>query len=69
MTEPRGGGGLSLGPGGRLPLAGDDLERHLDAGRLVAGEPDRAVAAASERLQRAVPAEDELVRRDGDGRF
>ena len=58
--------GLALGPRGRLPLAGTILSATSSAGRLVAGEPDRAVAAAAERLQGAVPAEDELVRRDGD---
>src|SRR5436190_19772495 len=62
-------GGLALGPRSCLALARDDLERDLGSGRLVPGEPDRARAAAAERLQRAIPAEDELVRGDGESRF
>ncbi len=38
---------LALGPGGRLALARDDLERHVEPRSLVAGEPDRPGAAAS----------------------
>src|SRR5262245_7678099 len=69
VAKAGGRGGLPFGPRGGLPLAGDDLERNLDAGGLVTGEPNRAVASASERLQRAIPAEDELVRGDGKSRF
>ena len=69
MAEARSRRGLSLGAGGRFPLPRHDLERHLDAGRLVAGEPNRAVAAAAERLQGTVPAENEFVRGDGESRF
>src|SRR2546430_16768357 len=47
LTEPRGGGGLSLGSGGRLPLAGDDLWLILDAGWRVLCEPDQALGAFS----------------------
>jgi hypothetical protein len=69
MAETRRRGGFTLGSRGRFPLAWNDLERDLDAGGLVAREPDRARAAASEGLQGAVSTEHELVRRDGYGRF
>jgi len=65
----RSGGGLPLGARCRLALARDDLQRNLDPRGLVAREPDGPRAAASERLQRAVSTEHELVRRDGYGRF
>ena len=52
--------GLALGPRRRLALARDDLERDVEARALVAGEPDRARAAAAERPQRPVAVEDEL---------
>src|SRR5262249_17326146 len=37
MPQPRSRRSLPLGPRGGLALARDDLERHLDAGRFVAG--------------------------------
>src|SRR5204862_1200970 len=69
MPQSGGRGGLTLGAQCRLAFARHDLECHLDAGRLVAGEPYRAAAAAAERLQRAVAAENKLARRDGESRF
>jgi hypothetical protein len=57
--------GLALGSGARLPFAGDDLQRDVEAVRLVTGEPNRARAAAAERLQRPVAAEHELTGRKG----
>ena len=50
---------------GALALAGDDLERDLEARPLVAGQPDRAGAAAAERLQGPVAVEDERCGRGG----
>jgi hypothetical protein len=69
MAETRRRGGFTLGSRGRFPLAWNDLERDLDAGGLVASEPDRARAAAAERLQRAIAAEYELVGGYCKGRF
>ena len=60
MAQLRRGLGLALGPHGRLALARDDLQRDVEAGPLVTGEPDRARAAAAERPQRPVAVEDEL---------
>ena len=60
MAQMRRGLGLALGARGRLPLARDDLERDVEPRLLVAGEPDRARAAAAERLQGPVAAEHEL---------
>jgi len=59
MAQPCRGGGLALGAGGGLALAGDDLQRDVEARLLVAREPDRPVAAAPERAERAVAPEDE----------
>ena len=55
------GGGLHLTGRSRraLPLARHDLQRDVEACLLVARQPDRARAAASERLERAIPVEDE----------
>src|SRR5262245_17328518 len=61
---------LQLGCGGRLALGswpgaartGNDLERDLTLFSLVEGVPDRAHSAASQRLEQAVPAEDERRR-------
>ena len=55
------GGGLHLTgrPRRALPLARHDLQRDVEACLLVARQPDRARAAASERLERAIPVEDE----------
>ena len=64
VPEPRGGLGLALGAVCGLPLPGDDLEGDVEAVSLVAGEPDRAGAAAAERAQRAVAVEDELPARE-----
>ena len=57
----RRGLGLALGARGRLALARDDLERHVEARSLVAGEPDEPMPPLPERPQRAVAAEDELA--------
>src|SRR5438874_5562652 len=48
MAQPCGSGSLALGPRRRLPFAGDDLQRDVEARPLVAGEPDRARPAAPE---------------------
>jgi hypothetical protein len=53
--------GLALRPRSRLAFARDDLERDVEAGPLVAGQPDRPGAAAAERPQGSVPPEDELA--------
>ena len=53
---------LALRARGRLALARDDLERHVEAVLLVAREPDRARAAAAERAQGPVALGDELAR-------
>ena len=60
MPEVRRSRRLALGARGRLPLAGDDLERDVETRPLVAGEPDRAGAAAAEWAQGPVAVEDEL---------
>ncbi len=60
MAQVRGRLGLALGPHGRLALPRDDLQRDVEARPLVAGEPDRARAAAAERPQGPVAVEDEL---------
>jgi len=52
--------GLAFGPCRRLALARDDLERDVEPRPLVAGEPDRARAAAAERPQWPVAVEHEL---------
>ena len=59
MAQMRGRRGLALGARGGLALARDDLERDVEPRLLVAGEPDRAGAAAAERAQRPVAAEHE----------
>ena len=46
---------------GPLPLAGDDLQRDFEARALVAGQPDRARAAAPEWTEGPVALEDELA--------
>ncbi len=51
---------LALRARGRLPFARDDLQRDVEPRLLVAREPDRAGAPASERADRPVAAEDEL---------
>ena len=60
MAQARRGLGLALGARRGFPFARDDLERDVEARLLVAGEPDRAGAAAAERPERPVAAEDEL---------
>src|SRR5262249_26638552 len=60
MAQVGGGRRLPLGAQCRLALARDDLERHVESRPLVAGEPDRARAAAAEWAQWAVPVEYEL---------
>ena len=62
MAELRGRPRLALGARSGLALARHDLERDLDAELGVVCEPDRAGAAAPERAQRPVAAEDELGR-------
>ncbi len=52
--------GLALGARGGFPFARHDLERDVELRLLVAGEPDRAGAAAAERLEGPVAAEHEL---------
>ena len=61
MAQARGGLGLPLGSGRRLPLPRHDLEGHVEPVLLVAGKPDRAGTAAPQRPQRPVAAEDELA--------
>jgi len=58
---PQAGGRLHLTGRSRraLPLARHDLQSDVPAGLLVARQPDRARAAASEWLERALPVEDE----------
>ena len=60
MPQLRGRLRLALGPHGRLALPRDDLQRDIESCPLVAGEPDRARAAAAERPQGPVAVEDEL---------
>ena len=61
MAQPRGRQGLPLGPRRRLALARDDLQRDVEAGALVAREPDRARAAAAERAQGPIALRNELA--------
>src|SRR5204863_3973276 len=61
MAQPCGSGRLALGPRRRLPFAGDDLQRDVEARPLVAGEPDRARPAAPEGPNRPVATEDGLA--------
>ena len=65
MPQARGGLGLALRPSARLSLAGDDLQRDVEPGLLVAGEPDGARAAAPEGAQGPVTSQRELGRRAG----
>ena len=67
MAQARGGLGLALRARGGLPFARDDLERDVELRLLVAGEPDRAGAAAAERLEGPVAAEHELGEGEGLG--
>src|SRR5205807_2673742 len=57
VPELRGGGGLPLGARRGLALAGDDLQRDVQARLLVAGEPDRPRTAAPERAKGPVSVE------------
>ena len=50
-----------------LALPRDDLQRDVEPGLLVAGEPDRAGAAATERPERPVAVEDERAVGKGEG--
>ena len=59
MAQAGGRLGLALRARAGLALARDDLQGDLEPVRLVAREPDRARAAAPERAQRPVAAEDE----------
>ena len=61
MTQARGRLGLPLGSGRRLPLPRHDLQGHVEPVLLVAGEPDRAGAAAPQWPQRPVAAENEVA--------
>jgi hypothetical protein len=60
MPQSRRGLRLALRAMCGLPLARDDLERHVEPVLLVAREPDGAGAAAAERPERAIAVEDEL---------
>ena len=60
VAQPARGKGLTLSARGRLSFARDDLQRDVEPRPLVACEPDRAGAPASERADRPVAAEDEL---------
>jgi hypothetical protein len=62
MLELRGRSRLALGARTCRARTGDDLERDLTSLALVEGVPDRPHAAASERLERPVPAEHEPAR-------
>ena len=64
MAQPRGCLGLAFGTVRGFALARHDLQGHVEAGVLVAGEPHRAGCAAPERPQRAVAIEDELPGRE-----
>ena len=57
---------FTLGAGGSLSFPGDDLQRDVEAGALVAREPDGARAAAPQRTNRAIASENELVGGWGD---
>ena len=67
VAQPRGGLHLSRRTRRALALARDDLEGDLEPGALVAGEPDGAGAAASERSEGPVAVEDELAVGEGRG--
>ena len=67
MTQARRRLGLALRTRRGLSLARNDLERDVQAGLLVARQPDRPRAAAAERSERAVPPEDELALEEGWG--
>ena len=60
---------LALGSRRGLALARDDLQRDVEAVALVAGEPDRARAAAAERPERPVAVDDELACGERQGRL
>ncbi len=62
MAQRGRGPRLALGARGGLSLARDDLQRDVEAGLLVARKPDVAHSARSERPQRPVAAEDQLLR-------
>src|SRR3954451_24038737 len=66
MAQPGSGRGLALGAGSRLPLPRHDLQGDVEPCLLVAGEPDGARAARSERFQRAVSIEDETGAFEGE---
>ena len=53
MAQRGGGPRLALGALGRLALAGDHLERDVEAALLVPGKPDLAHPARAERAQQA----------------
>jgi hypothetical protein len=54
---------LTLCARGRLALAGDDLERDVEAAALVPREPDVTHSARTQGPQGPVAAQDELVRK------
>ena len=66
MAQARRRRRLPLGAGGRLALAGDDLEGDIETRPLVAGEPHRARPSAPERTKRPVATEDGLAFRKGE---
>src|SRR4029453_3945680 len=65
MAQPRGRFRLALRAPPGLALARDDLQRDVEAVRLVARKPNGARAAAPQRPQGAVAAKDELTGRKG----
>ena len=63
MAQARSGDRLPLRARTRLALARDELERDVESGRLVSGEPDEARAAAAEGSERPVPVQDQVLAR------
>jgi hypothetical protein len=67
VAQARRGLHLAGGPCRALALARDDLQCDVEPGLLVAGEPDRAGAAPTERPERPVAVEDERAIGKGEG--
>jgi hypothetical protein len=61
MPQRRCGARLALGSVAGLALAGDDLQRDVEAALLVAREPHMAHPAGAEGAQRPVTAEEEVM--------
>jgi hypothetical protein len=66
MAERGGRAGLALGACSGLSLARDDLQSDVQAGLLVAREPDLTHAAGAQRPKRAVPSQDQLTLGSGE---